>query len=79
MPVTFDKANNTHVCSVHGPVDLVGWLPCYAGCDEGLVDDYEDDPINCDEGDISDCRECRGAGGWVVCGECCKDNLDVEW
>jgi hypothetical protein len=75
----FDKKKDTWVCSVHGEVDFVGWVPCYASCDEGWRDDYEDDPINCDEGEFSVCPECRGEGGWKVCGECAKDNPDVEF
>ena len=70
----------THICDKHGDVgDNSGWLRCWAGCDDGVVDDYEDDPINYDPGDTSVCRECRGKGGWRVCGYCNADNPDVEW
>ena len=31
-------------------------------------DDYEEDPIECEPGEISICRECKGKGGWRVCG-----------
>jgi hypothetical protein len=75
----FDKAKDTWVCSVHGEVDSVGYMPCWNGCDEGWFDDYEEDPIECEPGEISMCRECRGQGGWRVCGECAADNPDVEW
>ncbi len=78
MPITFDKAKDTHVCSVHGEIDYVGWVPCWMACDEGYFDEYEDDPINNDPGDVSLCIECRGAGGFVVCAECNKDNPDME-
>jgi len=76
---TFDQASDTWVCSVHGAVSLTGWVQCWHGCDEGFFDDYEEDPLNADPGDISPCRECRGKGGWMVCGECNADNPDVEW
>ena len=56
----FDKSKDSWVCSVHGEVDYVGWVPCWAGCDEGLLDEYEDDPINEDPGTFSPCLECRG-------------------
>ena len=79
MSLTFDKAKDTWVCSVHGEVDFVGWVRCYTGCDDGYVDEYEDDPINNDPGDFSTCVECAGAGGWRVCGQCNADNPDVEW
>lgn len=75
----FDKAKDSWVCSVHGEVDFVGWVPCYAGCDEGMFDEYEDDPINEAPGTFSRCSECKGEGGWKVCGACNANNLDVEW
>lgn len=28
----FDKAKDSWVCSVHGEVDSVGWVPCWNGC-----------------------------------------------
>ncbi len=52
---------------------------CWAGCDEGYIDEYEDDPINEDPGTFSLCPECRGEGGWRVCGQCNANNPDVEW
>ena len=76
----FDKAKDTWICSVHGDVgDCTAWVPCWAGCDDGYVDDYEDDPINCDPGDMSYCSECKGEGGWVVCGQCNARNPDAEF
>jgi len=79
MRVTFDKTKDTHVCSIHGEVDYVGWVPCWTGCDEGYVDEYENDPINEDPDTFSVCPECKGKGGFTVCGECNADNPDVEW
>lgn len=80
MPLTYDKASDTFICSIHGDVgDNTGWVPCWAGCDEGWFDAYEDDPINNDPGDLEMCDACNGEGGWTVCGECAKDNPDVEW
>ena len=31
----FDKAKDARICSVHGEVDFVGWVPCWNGCDDG--------------------------------------------
>lgn len=75
----FDKVKDSWVCSVHGDVDSVGWVNCYAGCHEGWFDDYEEDPIECAPGEISMCDECYGHGGWKVCGECNAKTPDVEF
>lgn len=80
MPLTFDKEQQAYICSIHGDVgDNIGWIQCWNGCDEGWFDDYEEDPIEYEPGEISRCPECRGEGGWTVCGECNADNPDVEW
>ena len=78
MPLTFDKLKDTYVCSIHGDVEDTGWVPCYAGCDEGYFDAYEDDPINEDPGTFEACSECHGRGGFRVCMQCNLDNPDVE-
>ena len=76
----FDKAKETWICPKHGDVgDNVAWVPCWTGCEEGYFDDYDDDPINNDPGDMSVCAECRGNGGWTVCGECNINNPDAEY
>jgi hypothetical protein len=75
----FDKAKDAWVCSVHGEVYSVGWVPCWNGCNEGCFDNYEEDPLMFDPGDFSTCSECNGKGGWRVCSECNADNPDVEW
>ena len=76
----FDKAKDTWICSKHSDVgDNTAWVNCWNGCDEGWFDDYEEDPIECEPGEISPCRECRGKGGWRVCGECNIDNPDAEF
>lgn len=75
----FDKAKDAWICSVHGEVDMTGWVPCWSGCEEGYFDEYEDDPINEEPGTLSRCSECKGKGGWMVCGQCNADNPDVEW
>jgi hypothetical protein len=78
--LTYDKAKDTHICDKHGDVgDNTGWMPCWYGCDDGWFDDYEEDPIFFSPGDMSRCPECKGEGGWLVCGECNADNEDVEW
>jgi hypothetical protein len=66
------------ICSVHGEVDAV-WLPCWNGCEDGFFDAYEDDPINCDDGELETCSECKGRGGWQVCAACNINNPDVEF
>jgi hypothetical protein len=80
MPLVFDKEKQSHICDVHGDVeDNRGWVNCWNGCTEGWFDDHEEDPIECGPGEFSMCPECRGEGGWIVCGECNADNPDVEW
>lgn len=76
---TFDEARDVWVCSKHGDVDSTAWVPCWNGCNEGWFDDYEDDPIECEPGEISRCAECKGKGGWRVCGECNISNPDAEF
>jgi hypothetical protein len=78
MTLTFHAAIDQWTCSVHGPQDETGWLPCWNGCEDGYFDAYEDDPINCDPGELELCHECHGKGGHTVCLECTKDNPDVE-
>ena len=76
----FDQAKQTWICPHHGDVgDNTAWVNCWNGCTEGWFDDYEDDPIYCDPGDMSRCDECRGEGGWTVCGECNINNPDAEY
>jgi len=77
MSVRFDRQKDSWVCTEHGECET-GWVQCYAGCDDGEFDEYEDDPINNDEGDYSICPECHGEGGFRVCLECNRDNPDVE-
>lgn len=80
MPLIYDKQLEAYICAIHGDVgDNVGWVQCYAGCDDGYFDDYEDDPLESDLHVVSVCSECDGHGGWKVCGVCNKDNPDVEW
>jgi hypothetical protein len=74
----FNKAKNSWICSIHGEVDAA-WVPCWQGCDDGYFDAYEDDPINCDPGELEVCRECRGDGGWKVCAECNINNPEAEF
>lgn len=66
-------------CPIHGKDVDTAWVPCFTGCDEGYFDEYEDDPINNDPGDMSVCEECRGNGGFVVCAACNLDNPDAEF
>lgn len=75
----FDKAKDAWICSVHGNVGDCAWVQCWQGCDEGYFDAYEDDPINCDEGDLEVCQECKGNGGFQVCPQCNINNPDAEF
>jgi len=76
----FDERRQTWICPKHGDVgDNTAWVPCWAGCNEGYFDEYEDDPITYDPGDLSLCSECHGNGGWTLCGECNFDNPDAEY
>lgn len=79
MSVTYEAKTKTFTCNVHGEIQLTGWLPCYTGCDDGTFDAYEEDPINCDPGETRICSECKGEGGFMMCGECAGNNPDVEW
>ena len=50
------------------------WVDCWAGCDEGWVNEYDDDPINFAPGEEwYPCDICKGEGGWLVCGSCHPD------
>lgn len=80
MPLKFDKANDTYICPIHGDVGQnTGWVRCHAACEDGFFDAYEEDPIFFRPGDVEICVECKGKGGFLVCGECNKDNPDVDW
>lgn len=75
----YDETRETWVCSKHGDTDWTAWVSCFTGCEDGFFDEYEDDPINCSPGEMSFCEECRGKGGWTVCGQCNLDNPDAEF
>lgn len=49
--------------------------PCTVfGCDEGYIDEYEDDPINYAPGEsFSECSECHGFGVHHWCPQCGYD------
>lgn len=52
------------------------WRECTAlGCDEGLFDEYDDDPINAAPGDFSECITCAGTGVEHWCPVC---GLDLQ-
>lgn len=47
------------------------WFPCTNfGCEDGLVDLYEDDPINESPGTFVTCPECHGREGGWWCAKC---------
>lgn len=43
------------------------WSDCYAGCDDGYFDGYEEDPLWYDQGELVPCNECGGHGGSYFC------------
>lgn len=45
------------------------WQRCTViGCDDGYVDEHDDDPVNYAEGEeYYPCPECRGRGGYWIC------------
>ncbi len=43
------------------------WQECYAGCDDGYFDGYEEDPLWYDYGELVPCNECGGHGGSYWC------------
>lgn len=40
------------------------------GCDDGLIDLYEDDPVSYDPDDTEVCLECNGTGVQRFCSNC---------
>lgn len=42
-------------------------------CDDGFIDEYEDDPINACPGEFSECHQCRGSGEEHWCPRCGTD------
>lgn len=81
MSLVKDKVTGELVCEKHGEVgEDTAWVNCHACFGEGGEDACEDDPINYSPGEEWDtCTECRGRGGWVVCGQCNLDNPDAEF
>lgn len=46
-------------------------------CDDGYIDEHDDDPINFSPGEFVTCHVCHGHGGWNYCGnspEWCEAN-----
>lgn len=74
----------------HPPNDGRDWDCCCARCGstvtfercdscggDGVVEVYEEDPLNNDPGDVEGCETCSGAGGWRTClasAEWCEAN-----
>jgi hypothetical protein len=59
--------------------DEMDWADCVAfDCEEGLVDAYEDDPINEEPGTLVPCSQCDGQGGWWVCTPCYNKALAAK-
>ncbi len=46
------------------------WVECYAGCDDGYFDGYEEDPLWYYPGETVRCETCQGASGWWECFHC---------
>jgi len=45
----------------------VEWSDCYAGCEDGYFDGYEEDPLWYDYGELVPCHGCNGRGGSYWC------------
>lgn len=43
------------------------WMECQAGCDDGQIDGYEEDPMWYSPGETYRCSACKGKGGWLEC------------
>lgn len=53
------------VCQTCG--ETLDWKHCWAGCDNGYFDRYDEDPLWYDPGDLELCSECHGQGGYLAC------------
>lgn len=52
---------------------------CINFCDDGFIDEHEDDPINFMPGEsVRRCRECRGTGVEIWCPKCGQNLSGVE-
>lgn len=51
---------------------------CWNGCDEGLFDGYEEDPLWYDEGEFYACYICNGTGILTFCPACEKREEDQQ-
>lgn len=45
------------------------------GCDDGLIDEHEEDPVNYPPGSMYECPECCGTGTEKWCPKC---GLDIQ-
>jgi hypothetical protein len=52
----------------------VEWVECWAGCDRGQLEAYEEDPLWYAPGETKTCSECHGKGGRLVCAGRCDEN-----
>ena len=51
-----------------------------SACDEGLIDCYDDDPINYSPGEEHEnCAECNGHGRHIWCRKCGWDYLEHQY
>lgn len=62
-------------CPVHR-IEL-SYADCWNGCDEGYFDEYEDDPINSDPGDMAPCEVCGATGRLAFCPRC-QDEREAQ-
>lgn len=61
----------------HCSHEVTRWRDCDAvGCDDGEIDEYEDDPLWFEPGDTSACEECDGTGTVCWCPKCGADPRD---
>ena len=54
------------------------WVDCWSGCDDGYFDGYEEDPLWYLPGELEECGNCGGKGGWWQCfnSRCQQADLD---
>lgn len=70
LGVAYRHADGDVVCAACGYE--CEWEECYANCEDGYFDGYEEDPLWYDPGELVPCNECNARGGsfWCINREC---------